>query len=359
MSRFEQQVADYHRWADTTDVEIGTSFDDKMVQTHRYEAESGQQFNVLEVDARLKGADGQLEGPTIIGAISFDYRIDPLLTRKMAILAKHASARVFMTELPGVTVDHDTPFETKEAWQSPSQTIAAFSGNFDPLALQQLQAVDSVAGFKDHDRVQLFGQSLGAYSVTAMARVLAGESFNKSLHVDKMTLFEPVNAYGNYYLANQLKMLRSLATTEDARRQVYLDENEAIGHPMRAFEQLSSETAAIDKHVKSRPAQIVATYASGAGLRKGLHTALADAAKNTSSDGPLLAEADIIAVRATDSTVSHAKDLLELESAAREGGSSVRLVEFSSAEHDDTPSSHHFPDSLGRMADLAVYLANR
>lgn len=356
-NQLEANTLDYRRWNESSDDELGVATTDKTVELHRYIAENGQSFNVLDVDARTVGESGEQEGPTIVGAISFDYRIDPLLTHKMSILAHHASARVLMSELPGVSVDHDDPFHTKGAWQTPAQTVAAFSGNFDPLALEQLRAVDSVAHFQDGDEIQLFGQSLGAYSVTAMTRVLANGSFEKALTVPKMTLFEPVNAYGNYYLINQLKMLKNLATTEDTRRQVYLDENAQIGHPMRAFEQLSDETLAIDKFVKSRPAQIIATYASGAGLRKGLHSALYDAMNNKTEDGPHLADAEIIVARATDSTVSHDEDLISLADAAHDAGGSVRLVKFSAGEGETTPLGHHSPDSLGRMADLALYLS--
>lgn len=356
MSQFETAPLDHRRWGGTPDAELGTEVPGRMPHLHRYAAPNGQAFNVLEIDER-EDKDGRKSGSTIVGALSFDYRIDPLLTQKMGILAHHNKARVLMTELPGVTVDHDDPYHTRGAWQTPVQTVAAFSGNFDPLALQQLNAVDHVADFQDGEEIQLFGQSLGAYSITAMARVLASGNFPKRLAVSKMTLFEPVNAYGNYYLINQLKVLKNLATTEDARRQSYLNENEHIGHPMRAFEQLSDETRAIDNYVKSRPLQIVSTYASGAGLRKGLHTALRDATANRDADGPRLHEADITVARAIDSTVSHEKDLISLADAAHESGVPVRLVEFTSGGGDLTPLGHHSPDSLGRMADLAVYIA--
>ena len=356
MNTFEggSQILDHRHWKGASALELGTAEDDKLIQTHRYEAENGQSFNVLEVDARKEGKPDK----TIVGAISFDYRIDPLIRLKMAILAHHTSSRVLMTELPGVTVDHNEPFHTKGGWQTPWQTVAAFSGNFDPIAKQQLEAADSVAKFKDGDSIELFGQSLGAYSITAMTRVLAKGEFHKNLRVSKMTLFEPVNAYGNHYLVDQLKMLKSLATIEDARRQLYLDENEAIGHPMRAFEQISPETARIDKYVKTRPGQIIATYASGAGLRKGLHTALYNAMADKRSEGPRLDEAQIIVARAADSTVSHEEDLLSLAGAAHEAGGSVRLARFTSGESDNTPFGHHAPDSLGRMADLAIYINN-
>lgn len=328
MNTFESPVLDYRHWSGNSKRDLGIANDDKLVRVHRYVAENGQSFNVLEADARKEGKDGA----TIVGAVSFDYRIDPLVAQKMSILAHHTSSRVLMAELPGVTVDHEDPFNTKGGWQTPYQTIAAFSGNFDPIAKQQLEAVDWVAKFEDGDSIELFGQSLGAYSVTAMTRVLAKGEFRKNLRVSKMTLFEPVNAYGNYFLLNQLKMLKNLATIEDALRQRYLDENEFIGHPMRAFEQIAPETARIDRHVKSRLAQFIATYASGAGLRKGLHTALYDAMANRRSDGPHLNEAQIVVARAAESTVSHDADLLSLADAAHEAGGSVRLARFTSGE---------------------------
>jgi len=353
MDSFETSTLDYRQWIGSTDAELGTALADTS-KIHRYQAFNGQAFNVLEVDGRR--GEG---GPVIVGAASFDCRIDPLLTKRMGILAHHSGARVFMAELPGVTVDHADPFHTRGAWQTPMQTAMAAAGNFDMLAKKQLKAIDSIAHFQDGDEIQLFGQSMGAYSAASMARVLAKNSYRKQIVISKMTLVEPVNAWRNNNAIEHFKMVRNLIVNEDARRQVYLDENDLIGHPTAAYEQLTDETKRIHQHMRSRISQRMAAYAAGMGLRKSLYTVLSDVISDRDPGGTHLHEADITVARASSSTVSLDTDLLALSDAAHEQGVWLRLTEFEAGAGDPTPLGHHSADSLGRMADLALYMANR
>lgn len=57
MNTFEggSQILDHRRWKGASALELGTAEDDKLIQIHPYKAESGQSFNVLEVDARKEG----------------------------------------------------------------------------------------------------------------------------------------------------------------------------------------------------------------------------------------------------------------------------------------------------------------
>lgn len=343
----EKMVVDFKRWKDLTSDELGLTAPGLKIATHRHENQWGQQFNVLEVDARQSDSD-----PTILTSTSFDYRIDELLERRMAILATHSNARVIVSEIPGVTMDRNDPFHTKGAWQTPIQTASAFSGNFDPLALAQLRAIDAEIGLDENSKIQLFGESLGAYAVIAMARVIAQYKFDKGLRITQMDLVEPVNAYGNYTIFRQATMLKSLASREDRLRQVYLGENTLIGHgEVGAFERQSDENMRIDKYVKLR--QIPATYLTGAGLRKGLHSALKDTLSNVDSDGPHLREAQIVIARGIDSSVSFEKDLLSAADTIRDNGGQVKTISLEAIAGDETPISHHVLNSFGRFASYA------
>jgi len=344
----ENVTLEFERFKNLSSDELGLTAPGLKVETHRHENKWGQQFNVLEVDARQTDTD-----PTILTSTSFDYRIDPLLERRMSILATRSNARVLLSEIPGVTMDRDDPFHTKGAWQTPRQTALAFSGDFDPLALEQLRAIDATVGLAEYENIQLLGESLGAYAVTAMARVIAHRQFDKGLRITQMDLIEPVNTYGNYTLLRQAKMLGNLAGREaNLRQDVYLGENTLIGHgEIRAFERQSAENKRIDDFVKRR--QIPATYLTGAGLRKGLHTALKDALSNDDVDGPHLRDARILIARGADSSVSFEKDLISAANTVRENGGYAETISLVAPKGDSTPIGHHVLNSYARLASYA------
>jgi hypothetical protein len=334
------------KWKDVTDNEIGLTSGDLKTELHRYKNDQNQEFNIFIADAR-KSADD----PTIISSTSFDYRIDPLLENSTKILANRSNARVIVSEIPGITMDRDHPYQTTGAWQTPRQTLLAFSGDFDPLTYEMLNGIKAVAGLERGAKLQFKGNSLGAYAVVSMARNIALRRIDEDYQITRMDLIEPVNSYGNYTLARQAFILRSLATTEDQRRQLYLGENTTIGHgEIKAFEQQSDENMRIDRYIKSRPRQILATYLTGAGLRKGLDSALKDALSNRDSDGPHLREAKIVIARGIDSTVSFENDLISVADTVRENGGQVQTISLKAETGDTTPIGHHVLDSYARLA---------
>ncbi|MDB5180146.1 MAG: hypothetical protein JWN12_778 [Candidatus Saccharibacteria bacterium] len=340
----EKVILELERWKGLSSEELGLTAPDLKITTHRYENQWGQQFNVLVVDARKSDSD-----PTIITSTSFDYRIDELLENRMAILATRSDARVIVSETPGITMDRNDPFHTKGAWQTPRQTTLAFSGNLDPLALEQLRAIDSVVGLDEYAELQFFGESFSADAVVAMARVIAQRKFDKGIRITRMDLNEPVNAYGNYTIFRQAMMLRSLATREDRLLHVYLNENTLIGHgEVSAFEKQPNINKRADRYVKHR--QIPATYLSGAGLRKGLHTALKDALSNVDSDGPHLRDAPIVIARGIDSSVSLEKDLISAADTIRDNGGQAKTISLEAPVGDKTLIAHHVTSSFARFA---------
>ncbi|MGH7218065.1 MAG: hypothetical protein ACREGE_01280 [Candidatus Microsaccharimonas sp.] len=373
MNEFEQVGLNYRNWEGATADELGYLKRDGIyensakgpagmhVERHFVEPlGNGQYINVFNADARPLNTSGERIGPTILKFQSHNYRIDELSERKTQIHAHQAGARVLDIELPGVTMDYQDPKNTKGGFMTPLQFAQSFSGDFDALAHAQLKAADQVVAFKDGDEIQAYGESLGAYSAVALARVLARGRFEKQLHISKMTLVEPVNGTANRSIMNQLKMsTERLAKIEHYRRLVYLTENTTIGHPVTMFEMLNDQTAHIDTALKSRIGQAVAAAASGAGLRKGLEGALWGALANRSEIGPRLHEADITIAHGRESSVTLAKDLSNLADVARERGVTVRLVEFGSSKENMMPAGHSQLDSLGRMAEAALYMARR
>lgn len=344
----ENMVLDYRNWDSLSSDEIGYTGDALNVSTIRHVNKNGQKFNILNVDARVDE-----NGPTILTTTSHDYRTDTLLERRMSILATHTGSRVIVCELPGVTIDRDDPFHTDGAWQTPIQLLSAISGNFDPIATAQLDAIDAEVGFYDGQEIQLFGESLGAYCVTAMARSIATGAFSKRLKISRMDLVEPVNSYGNYRIGRQLSVLKHLATIEEQRRQSYLGENTLIGHgDVGAFETMSLDNKKIDRYLKSR--QFPAVYLTGMGLRKGLDTALLQAMEDRTADGTGLYEADISVYRGKDSTVSKEEDIYELSEAIIRKGGHSRSIELRGGINDATPIGHHVLNSFGRLATYAT-----
>jgi hypothetical protein len=336
------------QWESASSDELGFTSPDVTKKTTRFTNAAGQQFSVIDIDAR----NGE-PGPTILSSPSFDFRAQPLYEARLATIAVQANARIMSSEIPGVTIDLDDPYRTQGDFQTRHQTTMALFGDFDPLAAEQLKAMYEVGELSDDDEYQFLGGSLGAYAVVAMARAMAhGKLFGKNLNFTRMDLIEPVNAYGNYTLLRQGKMLLSLAGLEDKRRkEFYLAENEARGYgdSGKAFETISAETLKQDVFVKSRPQQIIATYATGIGLRKGLHTAL----ENALHDAPELRGMNIALIRGLDSTVSHETDLQSAAHTIRESGGRATTFTLVGEAGDPKPIGHHVLDSHDRNGSFA------
>ncbi|HEY8886182.1 MAG TPA: hypothetical protein VIM31_01630 [Candidatus Microsaccharimonas sp.] len=339
------------QWENSSSDELGFTSPDVTRKTTRFINDKGQQFNVVDVDAR----NGQ-PGPTVLTSMSFDFRAQPLYEARMATIGTQLQARVISSEIPGITINLDDPDHTRGDFQTPHQTAMALFGDFDPLAEEQFKAMYEVGELSDDDEYQFLGGSLGAYSVVAMARAMAnGKLFGKNFNVTRMDLIEPVNAYGNYTILRQGKILYNLATTEDQRRQVYLAENAARGYgdSGKAFEKISPYTLKQDKYVKGR--QVLATYATGIGLRKGLHAALEDALERA----PDLRGTDIALYRAKDSTVSFEADLQSASQTIRDNGGQAEAFTLVGEVGDATPIGHHVLDSHDRNASFARALQLR
>jgi hypothetical protein len=345
----EHQTIDHRKWNGASSDELGYTGDSLHTSLlHRHTNQSGQQFNVLNIDARRDGV-----GSTILASTPLDHRITPFFTLRAAIFARQMGVQFIVSEVPGVTIDPENPLRTKGAFQTPNQALSAFMGNYEPIAKAQLQAIDAEVGLEDGQEVELFGESLGTDYVVGMAQAIAHHSFEKRLKISKMHLFEPVNSFGNYRVDRIIGILRKLTTIEAKRAPLYIAENEAIGHRnAKPFEQESEENEKIDKLLKTR--QFLAAYFAGAGIRKGLHGAILDAMRDHSADGSGLHEAEIITSLAVHSSVSHEKDSSQLTDAINEAGGRAKLVLLEAGEGDQTPLGHGVLNSIGRLAEFAI-----
>jgi len=347
---------DYQQWnkksVSAEEFGVALTSDASRTQMFRYQApDSGQAFNVLRIDGR----PDQETGPTTITANSWDYRIDPLRTAKLAIFAKHSGGVVYDVELPGATINHNRPLNNEGGFQTKAQFLGALKGDFTPLAQTQLEAIDSIAHFEEGQEVRFMGESLATFSLAAMALVMARGDF-KPLTITAMDLIEPVNAYGDTSLIHMAKMMHTLATVENDRRGLYINENAAIGYPeFMPYEKLNKQTAAIDKYVKGLRQQQIPVLASGAGLRKGVHTVLGQVLGGKLPYQPLTTDSEITVIRGADSTVTSPDDFEKLAAHVHDSGVSVRLMEIANGTRgSETPIGHSMTDGLGRAASLAA-----
>jgi len=314
-------------------------------KTSRFTNSKKQKFNILDIDAR----NGE-PGPTILTSTAFNYRFQPLYIAVMTTLAVQSGARVVSSEIPGITIDLDDPLHTTGDFQTPAQTMLALSGDYDPLGTEQIKAMYEVGELSEDDEYHFVGVSFGACAVVAMARALSKRKlFAKKFNVTEMDLIDPVNAFGNHTIVRQAQLLYNLATTEDQRRQLYLAENEAGGYGDggKEFTKISPDASKHDKHVKLR--QIVATYATGIGLRKGLHTTLADALR----DAPELRNMHVTLSRANDSSVCRDSDLQSAAETIRQSGGRADVQTLVGKQGEKIPIGHHVLDSISRYGSFA------
>jgi len=334
-------------WRNASSDELGYTGPQLETNEYRYTAKNGQAFNVFVADARPDGV-----GPTYLTSTQYDYRMDDLLRRGSSIFATQTGSRVAVSEIPGITFDPETPFRTKGAWQTPYQSLRALSGDYGPLALTVLEGLDAGLHFKDGDEVQIGGRSLAAKIGEGILDSLARHKFSKDLKVSRVDLVEPVSGFGNLSVSRQWKILQELSGYEENMRiDVYIPENEQIGHPGVRFEDQSELNDRILKHV--RRTQFPAMYATGMGQRNGLGSILARAMADKTNDGIGLHEAEITVAYGDASRVSFEKDIVAAREVVRQIGGDVKILKLTDEKGSNTPIAHHALDSFARMASYA------
>ncbi|MFF2487224.1 hypothetical protein ACFVSU_12535 [Microbacterium sp. NPDC058062] len=301
------------------------------VRAARWRPDSQEGFNVVVAEP----AKGFLE--TAIFPMSFDYRIDPLVTRRLQVLAATTGWRFAGVETPGVTMDIDNPERTKKSSVRTLDLLRAMRGNFGPLVHAQFSAVTGVLG-EELSGVRLVGESLGAQMVSAMAASGLGEPAS-------VDLIEPVNAV-RLGPSAFVRLARNLLGVETARKAEYLKENEAVGFgDVTAFELLSPENAVVDRRLKSWRHQWKYANLPILGLTRGL--------------GPLLTNVQGVTPariwRGAASEVCSERDCIDLAETIRAAGHPAQVLTLVDQAR-SVELGHHVLTSLPRLAQFAQLL---
>lgn len=246
---YEVKTSSYKEFAGSTAGEVGYGPEVVSTQIADYFSSQGQRLG-LAISEPLGGYQS-----TVIMPQTHDYRNEPLSIRRAEIMAHHLKSRVVLTEMPGtigliypdsedlrgygVYTSHQ---HLDGALQTPLQLARAAKGDFSDHARVQLDAVSAALSLTSSDRLVLFGESMGAALTTDMVKHI-GE---RGLHLSALVFHEVVNASGDHGLARLFSLLGGLGGAESERRDEYFAENEAIGHPIRAFEQGSTEQKRLD-----------------------------------------------------------------------------------------------------------------
>jgi len=196
----------------------------------------------------------------VVYPMSYNYRIEPLLLRRLEILADVLGMRVIAVDTPGITMDFNAPERTRPT-RMPVRTILEVSkGDFRTLASIQMEAVRQTTGIPDTSW-RLLGESFGAQMVSAMSLTA------RCISLD---IVEPVNL--NRLSLNQLIRLgQLLAETEEVRRRDLIKINEdAEWGFFPPFEDTSELHSRADAHFKRFSRQGWWALVSALGLRSGL-----------------------------------------------------------------------------------------
>ena len=341
------KMIDYRQWQGSTADELGYGTGNQYPSlSYRHKADNGQQINVFVVDGRRSDSD-----PTIIGSTSYDYRIDDMLKAQTTIIAHQATARVITAEWHGVTIDVKDPRHTAGDFITVPQLVANAMGDFDSIALSQLEAIDSVVDLSAVGPIRLQAESLGTVAIAAMLRVLSEDRFRKTVSVSDVAIIESVNSYGDWQFLRPLRILKQLKNIETPLRECYYEENRIIGHSaVTSFGRMSRKNKAIREFLTKK--QQLSANSPAVGLHKSLHSALAAGLAGNES----FRNIPITFYRGSDSSVSLESDLISAAEALLELGGNARVVNLVAGPGDETKIGHHFATSLGRQASFAQLL---
>ncbi len=350
---FRSVESDYrlYKGADSADLGYGPEVVDSYLVD--YEAANGQQVGVFVAEP-LSGSDR-----TIIMPQQHDYRNEPLSMRRAEILATNTHSRVALVETPGTvglifpdisnpngyTVYGSTE-PLKGGFQPLSQFKGALKGDFSEHAGIQLDAATSVLGLTEKDRLVVFGESMGAVTGAELTRHIG----MRGLQLDALVLHETVNASGNKSIASLVPLLTRLGGIESDRRNQYFEENTAIGHPIKAFEQGSPAQKELDSARKSPKQQARAGISNGIGMRVGVEEKLFDTLGRFGKKRPA-----VLLSRGEDSSVAHRDDYEALYERLNDSGFDTSVWEFKDLDQNQEVG-HFLLMSIARQAVQACQL---
>ncbi|MGE5298547.1 MAG: hypothetical protein ACM3KF_00725 [Acidobacteriota bacterium] len=350
---------DYRNWRGASGEELGYSIYEPVSQVHRYTHQDGTTHNILVVDARRSFDD-----PTILKSASINYRLDPLLLRRSAIEAAQSNSRIAIAELPGVsgipmqsggTVDYsaDIKYYTESVRQTAYETLEAMNGNFIPLAQKQFTALADLLSLKN-EPIEIHGESFGATIALALARVVVERGNGLSLR--RIHLGDPANPIA-VSTAGLAKILRNMTEETRRRNEIYLRENEAIGHgDITAFELQSDAASMLDAYVKRR--QLRASILPVKGIRNGLVNILKDTVKIGEQDKTISEDTVLSASFHTDSLVGDYEGTRNFIDQTNTLGVKSELYVYVSGDS-DRMFGHLALVSLGRVANVSIHMSKK
>jgi hypothetical protein len=351
----EKHETDYRAFIGATDSELGYGLEAVSTELHDYISPSGQRVGVS-----VSKPTGGYEA-TVLMPQPHDYRNEPLSIRRAEIMASKLNARIALLETPG-TVGLLEPDNTpqgyhvytettplKGAQQTLRQLRGAVNGDFSEHAAVQLDAATDTLSLNSSDQLMLFGESMGVVTATDMIRHI-GE---RGLSLSTVMLHEVVNASGSHGLGRLISLLSNLGSVENDRRDGYLAENDAIGHPMLAFEQMSDSNKRLDTERKKFTQQGIASLANGLGMRVGIEPRLVSAISRFGKS----ATPEILLTKGAQSTVSHADEYSRLQGElSNTTGHLAPVWEHVDPSGENLPIGHSFLMSFGRQAMYAGQL---
>lgn len=282
-------------------------------------------FNVAVIVPQTLESD-----ESIVFPMSYDYRVEPLLLRRLEVIAAVTGRRLVAVETPGVTVNFDEPSRTTRALVGGAAFRAGITGNYSGLATLQFQALHDVANV-DPSTSRYLGESLGAQSVMSMSLQAAPLSLD---------LVEPVNCLP-MGLAALMRMGRSLVEIEEPLRSRYVARSKSSGWDTPdVFEKSSDENERIDRRLKRFWSQGRWAALSAVAMRRGL-LALARQVDPTTP---------VRVWRGADSTACLAADVSQF---VEQLGSTA---DWATLQIDGMPAGHHVLTELDAATGFALEL---
>ena len=321
------------------------STDHVTTRTHAYTTPEKQTLRLIVADGRT-----DQDGETIIWPASFASRADTLERARTEVLAARMDARVVYVETPGVSMDITNPFATKTGKPSLRQLLTVASGDFDPLAKIQLDAIDNTIDLQDGQELRLMGYSMGAWAAATMAKVLAQRHFpDKQIVIPRIDLIEAVNDQ-RYSLPDLVHNINQEAQYTNRYLTEENNENGLFNTLLAAWESDHDDRQAIPT-LNLR--QSLMLKALPIGLRKGFTDTLAQAVEDSSAT-TRLTEGSINLWRANESIV--ARSDANLRTIQQLGRVTTQITEIRPTVLDTLKDHRHaIIHSLGTVANFAEH----
>lgn len=298
-----------------------------------WRAGTSQSFNIAVAIPESRDPAGDCIVP-----MSHDYRIDPMVLRRLEILADGTGHRVIGVETPGITMTATNPSATRRSHVSAGAFWRAIRGDFSGIAALQTTAVKELSGAEITD-ARIVGESLGAQLGASMA-ALSGR-------VRSLDLIEPVNCRG-LNLKSLWELQRSLVGVETERKAAYVERNASTGWGnLKPFELSSPANAKIDRRLKAFHRQGRYALATALGLARGIEHEL----ERVATTGRMRVW------MADSSTVSHPGDAGWLSDHLAELGIPLDLRTLSATRSWPDGIGHHALTDLELMAGFSRALA--